>query len=99
MERARDKVNIFNLGTDEYIEVRDSIRFITEELGLKPVLSFSGGSRGWIGDNPFIFLDCSKIRRLGWKPKLSIKDAVVETLRYLKANDWVFSARKAPAWS
>ncbi len=99
VERARNKVNIFNLGTDEYIQVRDSISVITEELGVKPSLSFTGGSRGWIGDNPFIFLDCSKIRKLGWKPKLAIKEAVVRTLRYLKANGWVFAARRAPAWS
>jgi UDP-glucose 4-epimerase len=99
VEKAKDKVNIFNLGTDEYIEVKDSIGFITKELGVKPTLSFSGGSRGWIGDNPFIFLDCSKIRKLGWKPKLAITDAVVNTLRYLKANEWVFTSRKAPAWS
>lgn len=99
VEKAMEKVNIFNLGTDEYIEVKDSIRVITEELGVKPSLSFTGGSRGWIGDNPFIFLDCSRIRNLGWKPKLTIKEAVVRTLRYLKANTWVFEARKAPAWS
>jgi UDP-glucose 4-epimerase len=99
VEKAKDKVNIFNLGTDEYIEVKDSIRVITEELGVKPTISFGSGSRGWIGDNPFIFLDCSKIRKLGWKPKLTIKDSVVKTLRFLRANDWVFTARKAPAWS
>jgi UDP-glucose 4-epimerase len=99
VEKASEKVNIFNLGTDEYIQVKDSIGFITKELGVKPTLSFSGGSRGWIGDNPFIFLDCSKIRKLGWKPKLAIRDAVVNTLRYLKANEWVFASRKAPAWS
>jgi UDP-glucose 4-epimerase len=98
VEKAKERVNVLNLGTDEYIEVKDSIRFVTEELGVKPTLSFSGGSRGWIGDNPFIFLDCSKIRKLGWKPKLTIKEAVEKTLRFLKANDWVFAARKAPVW-
>ncbi len=95
VDKARDKVNVFNLGTDEYIQVKDSIGIITKDLGVKPTLSFSGGSRGWIGDNPFIFLDCSKIRALGWKPKLSIKDAVVKTVRFLKANDWVFAARRS----
>ena len=95
VDKASDKVNVFNLGTDEYIEVKDSIGIITKDLGVKPTLSFSGGSRGWIGDNPFIFLDCSKIRALGWKPKLSIKDAVVKTVRFLKANDWVFAARRS----
>jgi UDP-glucose 4-epimerase len=95
VDKASDKVNVFNLGTDEYIQVKDSIGIITEELGVKPTLSFSGGSRGWIGDNPFIFLDCSKIRKLGWKPKLSIQESVVKTVRYLKTNEWVFQARRS----
>ena len=33
-----------------------------------------GGDRGWIGDNPFIFLDTAKIRALGWQPKLTIRE-------------------------
>jgi len=44
-----------------------------DHLDLKPKLSYTGGERGWIGDSPFIFLDCHKIRALGWKPKLSIE--------------------------
>ena len=38
--------------------------------GLAPSCDYTGGDRGWIGDNPFIFLDTAKIRALGWKPKL-----------------------------
>jgi len=93
IERAQDKVNIFNLGTDEYCEVNDSIRWITEHLGLKPRLSYTGGQRGWIGDSPFIFLDCSKIRALGWKPKLSIKESMLRTLEFLMKNAWLLEAR------
>ncbi len=96
IEKARAKVSIFNLGTDEYVEVKDSIRIITEELGVQPKLSFSGGSRGWIGDNPFIFLACARIRALGWAPKVTIREGIVRTVRFLKANDWVFAARGTP---
>jgi len=49
-------------------------------------LKYAGGDRGWIGDNPFIFLDCSAARGLGWRPKLSIKEGVVRTVRYLRDN-------------
>jgi UDP-glucose 4-epimerase len=89
LERAQEKVNIFNLGTDEYCEVNDSIGWITEELGLKPRLAYSGGVRGWIGDSPFIFLDCTRMRALGWKPKRSIRESVLRTLRYLQENPWI----------
>lgn len=91
--RAPDRVNIFNLGQDEYCEVNQSIGWICERLGLKPKLEYTGGERGWIGDNPFIFLDCSRMRSLGWTPKVSINKGVVATLEYLIANPWVVEAR------
>src|SRR5262249_42652634 len=56
LEKADDKVNILNLGTDEYCHVDDSIRWISQHLGVSPELRYAGGERGWVGDSPFIFL-------------------------------------------
>jgi UDP-glucose 4-epimerase len=86
LDRAESKVNIFNLGTDEYCEVNDSIGWICEHLGLKPKLTYSGGERGWVGDSPFILLDCSRIRALGWRPRLTIKEGVLATIQYVSAE-------------
>jgi UDP-glucose 4-epimerase len=93
IQRAEDRVNIFNLGADEFCEVNNSIGWITSHLGVMPKLTYTGGKRGWIGDSPFIFLDCSKIRALGWQPKLSIKDGVIRTLEYLQENSWLLEER------
>ena len=93
VEKASDKVNIFNLGVDAYCEVNNSIGWISESLGIKPELEYTGGDRGWIGDNPFIFLDTARIRALGWRPKLSIRDGIMKTVEYLKANEWVLEVR------
>ncbi len=82
--RAGAKVNIFNLGTDEYCTVTDSISWICGRLGVAPQLCYSGGDRGWVGDNPFIFLDTARIRALGWRPALSIREAVLRTVEYLE---------------
>ena len=90
---SNDKVSIFNLGTDEYCEVLDSVGWISERLQVEPNISLTGGERGWIGDNPFIFLDTSKIRALGFKPKLTIRQGVERTIDYLLANRWLFEAR------
>jgi UDP-glucose 4-epimerase len=90
---ADARVNIFNLGTDEYCELNDSIGWITGHLGLTPALEYTGGERGWIGDNPFIFLDTARIRALGWRPRLTIRAAVVRTLDYLARNEWVLARR------
>ena len=79
MSATRDKVTILNLGTDEYCEVNDSIGWITSRLGLSPKLEYAGGTRGWPGDNPFIFLDTRRIRALGWRPKLTIREGVDRT--------------------
>jgi UDP-glucose 4-epimerase len=84
LEKAQDKVNIFNLGTDEYCCVNDSIGWIVNRMGLNPKLEYTGGERGWVGDSPFIFLDCSRMRALGWKPRFTIKDGVTRTVEFLE---------------
>jgi UDP-glucose 4-epimerase len=91
ISQAHDKINIFNLGTDEYCQVKDSAKWIAARLGAEPNLTFTGGDRGWIGDNPFIFLDTRRISALGWRPRFGIRESVELTVDWLKANAWVFS--------
>ncbi len=93
LDRATEKVNIFNLGTDEYCEVNDSVGWICERMGLRPELTYAGGERGWVGDSPFIFLECAKMRALGWRPELTIREAVQRTVDYLQANAQLLEAR------
>jgi UDP-glucose 4-epimerase len=93
MGKSQDRLNIFNLGTDEYCEVNDSVGWICGKLGVNPERQYTGGERGWIGDSPFIFLDTQRIRSLGWKPKLSIRQGVEKTVEYLSANRWLFEKR------
>jgi UDP-glucose 4-epimerase len=95
IDNATDPVTVVNLGADEYCMVDDSLGWITEQLGLSPKRHYTGGERGWIGDSPFIFLDTAKLRSFGWRQKVSIREAVVRTLDYLRANPWVFENRKA----
>jgi UDP-glucose 4-epimerase len=92
--KAQDPVNVYNLGTDEYCEVNDSIGWISAKLGVNPQRYYSGGDRGWIGDSPFIFLDTKKVRSLGWNPKLTIRQGVEKTVEYLRANEWLFESRR-----
>lgn len=94
VERCTAPVTILNLGTDEYCEVNDSIGWIAGHLSVSPQLSYAGGERGWVGDSPFIFLDCRRMRSLGWKPELSIRDGIIRTLEFLERNQWVLEVRK-----
>ena len=93
IEKADKKVNIFNLGTGEYCEVDDSISWICQHLGISPQRRYAGRDRGWVGDNPFIFLDCSAMRALGWQPRLSIREAVIRTITYLQNTPAVLEAK------
>jgi UDP-glucose 4-epimerase len=95
LERASEPVNIYNLGTDEYCAVDDSLDWICTHLGVNPRRKYTGGERGWVGDNPFIFLDTAKVRALGWRPKLSIREGVIRTLEYLQGNPRLLQKRRS----
>ena len=68
-----NKINIINLGTNKILTVKESIKIICDVLKCKPKIFFKGGKRGWIGDNPLIFLDTKKIKKTGWKQNSQLK--------------------------
>jgi len=80
---ARTKENpvaIYNIGSEDWINVKDIANIVVEEMGLKNVrFRFTGGvdgGRGWKGDVKYMHLDVSKIKALGWKPKYNSAEAV-----------------------
>ena len=81
--RSSDPVNIFNLGLQEQTTVDELADLVIEEMGLHGVRkSYTGGSHGWVGDNPIVYLSTEKIRRLGWRPRMSPADAIRMTTRW-----------------
>lgn len=89
--KASAKVNLFNIGHTEFVNVRNVADIITDEMGLKNVkYNFTGGERGWIGDSPLVHLDTARIQKLGWKPKVSIEETVRRTVRWLLENPYVY---------
>ena len=87
LEKAEARVNVLNLGAADYCTVNDSIGWICATLGINPERRYTGGSRGWIGDNPFIFLDTKAIRALDWSTTLTIQESVIRTVEWLLEND------------
>ena len=85
--------HVYNLGTEETVIVDDSVAIISAQLGLSPEVVHTGGKRGWTGDSPLISLDTARIRALGWRPTLSIEQAIVRTLEWLQANDYAWRER------
>ena len=92
-KKAKHRVETYNLGAEEFSQVNDSIRWICQTLGIKPAIEYSGGKRGWVGDNPFIFLDTKKIRATGWKTTLTIEQGIARTLKWLQENQWALERR------
>ncbi len=88
--------DVFNLGVDTYCTVNDSVGWICDRLGVEPERSYGGGDRGWVGDNPFIFLDTAKIRATGWAPRWSIRDAVERTVDFLVEHPTVVASLVRP---
>jgi UDP-glucose 4-epimerase len=86
-EKGTEKVNIFNLGWENYINVTKVADIVTDELGLKNVkYDYTGGSRGWVGDSPLVHLSIEKIKKLGWQPKISSEEGIRRTIRWLEKN-------------
>ena len=90
---GRSKLDIYNLGTNETVTVNQSIDIICKSLNCDPVIDYSGGTEGWIGDNPHIFLDTTSARATGWSSTRTISESIRETVDWLVANNWVFRLR------
>ena len=85
------KIEVLNLGVEGFCEVNDSISWITARLGVTPRYEYSGGNRGWVGDNPFIYLDITAMKSKGWAPTHSIQKSVEDTVDWIKNNKWILT--------
>lgn len=88
--QGKDRVNIFNLGLQEQTTVDQLADIVIDEMGLARVeKKYTGGARGWVGDNPVVYLSTEKVRALGWRPKVSPTEAIRTTARWtLKDLGW-----------
>jgi len=87
LKNAKNHVEVFNVGSEDWISVKKIAEIVIEEMGFKHVeLKFTGGvdgGRGWKGDVKYMMLDVSKLKALGWKPKYNSEEAVRLTTQAL----------------
>jgi UDP-glucose 4-epimerase len=84
--------DVFNVGTDDFLTVRDVADIVVEQMGLTNVrYEFTGGARGWKADVPVYKLDSRKIRNGGWSSQRNSREAVTAAvdamLQDLKAGN------------
>ncbi|HKW05139.1 MAG TPA: SDR family NAD(P)-dependent oxidoreductase [Nitrososphaerales archaeon] len=81
--KSKTRVNAFNLAIEENSTPDQVADIVIREMGLKDVKrKYTGGSRGWIGDNPLVHLSIDRIKALGWHPKVSSSEAITRTARW-----------------
>ena len=74
---ARDTVNTFNVGSEDWIDVKSIAEIVCEEMRLPDTkFRFTGGERGWVGDVPKMQLAVEKIKALRWKPQMGSRESV-----------------------
>ncbi|MFH2126161.1 MAG: NAD-dependent epimerase/dehydratase family protein [Pseudomonadota bacterium] len=82
MEKTSDVVNIFNVATDDVLDVTSIAKIVIAEMGLSDVeLAYTGGDRGWKGDVPQVRLVLDKIHDLGWYAKMNSAQAITASVR------------------
>jgi len=94
IEKAKEKINVYNLGNDEILNVSESAKEIIDEAGYKDVkFTYEGGDKGWIGDNKYVLLDTKKLQGLGWKSSKTTQEGLRITTRYLLDNPEIIEKR------
>ena len=75
LNNLQDKVEVFNLGSEDSVEIMDVAKIVCKNMGLNEIkINLTGGvddGRGWKGDIRIAHLDITKLKNLGWIPKLS----------------------------
>jgi len=78
---ATDRRNVFNIGPAHN---GTSVAFMAEQAVARvspgTAVVYSGGDRGWVGDVPRFRYSTEKLAALGWKPKLSSNEAVIQAI-------------------
>ncbi|HEX9160747.1 MAG TPA: NAD-dependent epimerase/dehydratase family protein [Thermoanaerobaculia bacterium] len=76
---AREQVNCFNLAVDDQTSVTEIAEWTIHAMGIERdsiEVKYTGGPRGWKGDVAQVKLDTRRMAKLGWRPKLTSREAV-----------------------
>ncbi len=79
------RYNVFNIGSEDWVDVKTIADTVTEEMGLPEVkYHFTGGDRGWVGDVPKMQLSVEKLKSLGWTPGIGSRESIRVAVRSMR---------------
>ena len=85
-EKQTKICDFYNVGSESSDTVDTIAKYVSESMGVSPKFVHSGGDRGWKGDVPLMLLDITKLKKLGWKPKVSLKEGVRSYVNWLSSK-------------
>ena len=90
MKKGENGVDIFNVGSEDGVEIINVAKIVCKNMKLPNIEIFTTGGiengRGWKGDIKIAHLDISKLKNLGWQPKLSSLEAADVTSQEIIAE-------------
>jgi UDP-glucose 4-epimerase len=88
INHAKEQVNTYNIGSEDWIDVTTIADIIVQESGLSGVqYRYTGGSRGWVGDVPKMQLAVDKLKHLGYTPAIGSHESVRRAVRAALAGE------------
>jgi UDP-glucose 4-epimerase len=82
VDHAREPLNVYNLGCDDWISVDRIADLVVDAMGLQNVeYGYTGTEGGWPGDVPRFRLDVTALNHLGWKARHNSEQAVSIAIR------------------
>ncbi len=86
-DHAKDPLNWFNIGPpDEGTTVKEIAEAVQKQAAPATPIRFTGGNRGWVGDVPKFRYSIEKLKRLGWSPQLTSRQAVERAVLEIHAE-------------
>lgn len=82
VNKSKRIINVFNVAPDNTTNVDFIAESVICKMELKSVnIIYTGGEIGWVGDIHRFLYDTTKIKNLGWAPKYTSNEAVLNSVK------------------
>jgi UDP-glucose 4-epimerase len=90
IKHSKEQFTVYNIGHDNVLRVRDIADVILNAANNNNVKKrWLGKASNWKGDNEFVQLKIDKLKKLGWRPSLTIEEGIVKTVEYILRNNMI----------
>jgi len=81
-------LNFYNIGSmDDGVYVRKIAEEVVKAVSPSAQIQFQESDRGWVGDVPRFYYSVSKLKELGWSPKMSSLEAIKMAVKEIATQE------------